>query len=80
MRLWTFPWKRFWRVFRLTDDLNQALLDHKGQMGSLLAGVIAYESGEWGEVDALDTKPGTLRDAYLSAIAWASEISRKVQI
>lgn len=64
----------------LTEDLNQALMEHKGQMGILLAGVIAYESGEWGEVDALDTKPGTIRDAYFSAIAWASEISRKVQI
>jgi EAL and modified HD-GYP domain-containing signal transduction protein len=64
----------------LTDDLNQALLDHKGQMGSLLAGVIAYEGGEWGEVEAIDTKPGTLRDAYLSAIAWASDISRNLKI
>lgn len=64
----------------LTDDLNQALLAHKGQMGSLLSCVIAYESGEWGDVEVLKTKPGTLQEAYLSAIAWASEISRKVRI
>jgi c-di-GMP phosphodiesterase len=64
----------------LTDDLNQALLDHKGQMGTLLAGVIAYEAGEWGEVEAINSKPGTLRDAYLTAIAWASDISRNLKI
>jgi c-di-GMP phosphodiesterase len=74
------PMEKVLSSLPLTDDLNQALLAHKGPMGSLLAGVIAYESGEWGEVEVLDTKPGTLRDAYLSSIAWASEISRKVQI
>jgi len=62
----------------LTDDLNLALLDHSGPMGNILACVLAYENGEWGEVDSLQTTPGTLRDAYLSSIAWANEVLRRV--
>jgi EAL and modified HD-GYP domain-containing signal transduction protein len=74
------PMSKVLESLPLTDDLNTALQEHAGLMGTTLAGVIAYESGEWGEIENLDTKPGVLRDAYLSAIAWASEVSRKVQI
>ena len=63
----------------LTDDLNQAILNHKGPMGSVLACVLAYETAEWGEVDMLNTKPGELLNTYLKAIAWTSEVTRKIQ-
>lgn len=63
----------------LTDDLNQAILNQKGPMGRVLACVLAYETAEWEEVDILNTKPGELRNAYLKAIAWTSEVTRKIQ-
>ncbi|MEI8132382.1 MAG: HDOD domain-containing protein [Leptolinea sp.] len=63
----------------LTDDLNQAILNHKGPMGSVLACVLAYETGDWEKVDIINIKPSTLREAYLSAIAWTSEVTRKIQ-
>lgn len=64
----------------LLDDMNQALLNHSGPMGFVLSCVLAYENGEWNKVDLLKTNPDDLRDAYLRAISWASETSRKIHI
>jgi EAL and modified HD-GYP domain-containing signal transduction protein len=64
----------------LLDDMNQALLTQTGPMGYVLSCVLAYENGEWNKVDLLKTNPVDLRDAYLRAISWASETSRKIHI
>jgi c-di-GMP phosphodiesterase len=64
----------------LTDDINQALLKHTGSLGELLGCVIAYENGEWNTVDTTGVSSITLRDSYLASIAWASEITRRIQI
>ncbi|GAP20773.1 EAL and HDOD domain-containing protein [Leptolinea tardivitalis] len=64
----------------LTDDMNAALLDHTGPMGQILGCVIAYENGEWNDVEATNISSISLRDSYLASIAWSSEISRRIQI
>jgi len=64
----------------LTDDINAALLNHTGPIGNTLACVIAYENGEWNDVDQTDISPVVLRDSYLASIAWASEASQRIQI
>ncbi len=64
----------------LTEDMNAALMQHTGNMGAILGCVIAYENGEWSEVEATNFSPITLRDSYLASIAWASEISQRIQI
>lgn len=64
----------------LTDDINQALLQHKGPMGELLGCVIDYENGDWNAVESAGVSSILLRDSYLASIAWASEISRRIQI
>ncbi|HEX7555316.1 MAG TPA: HDOD domain-containing protein [Leptolinea sp.] len=64
----------------LSEDINNALLEHKGPIGNILNCVIAYENGEWADVESMEITPGTLRDSYLASIAWASEVSRRIQI
>lgn len=64
----------------LTDDINKALLMHTGPMGELLGCVIAYENGDWNTVETTGLSSIVLRDSYLASIAWASEISRRIQI
>jgi EAL and modified HD-GYP domain-containing signal transduction protein len=64
----------------LTEDVNQALLEHTGPMGEILRCVISYENGEWNEVESMGISSVALRDSYLASIAWASEITRRIQI
>jgi EAL and modified HD-GYP domain-containing signal transduction protein len=74
------PMKEVLESLPLTDDINQALLKHTGSLGELLGCVIAYENGEWNTVDTTGLSSIALRDSYLASIAWASEISRRIQI
>lgn len=62
----------------LADDISCALLSHKGIMGDTLRCVLAYERGNWDDVicQALDRQ--VIRDAYLEALAWASEIRNQL--
>lgn len=64
----------------LTDDINSALMEHKGPIGGILDCVISYENGEWNNVETTDISPTVLRESYLASIAWASEISQRIQI
>ncbi len=64
----------------LTEDINAALSSHTGPMGAVLGCVIAYENGEWNDVESTNFSPVALRDSYLASIAWASEVSQRIQI
>jgi EAL and modified HD-GYP domain-containing signal transduction protein len=74
------PMKDVLENLPLTDDINMALLNHSGPMGTILDCVISYENGEWDEVEATKISPLILRDSYLASIAWASEVSQRIQI
>jgi c-di-GMP phosphodiesterase len=74
------PMKEVLESLPLTEDINQALTDHSGPLGTILNCVIAYENGDWNEVDATNISPIVLRDSYLASIAWASEVSQRIQI
>lgn len=49
-------------------DMCEALLDHTGPMGLLLAAVIALEEGSFGLGEALSPLSGEL---YVEALGWA---------
>ncbi len=59
----------------LSEALNNALLNHEGELGELLGCVIAWDEANWAEAryPALDTEQ--LCEAYLQAIDWAGETS-----
>ncbi len=59
----------------LTDALNYALLDKRGELGEMLSLVLSYERGEWDSVTNAQYDCDTLRSAYLGSIRWAGDIS-----
>ena len=60
----------------LADHIADALLHHRGPHGKTLSCVLAYERGEWEHVHCETLSTTEIRDAYLSAVHWASEISQ----
>ncbi len=58
----------------LADEINQALLEHKGSAGKILGNVIAYEQGHWDEIANIDNPTQkSLQQSYIDAVAWARE-------
>ena len=62
------------QMLPLSETLTQALLDHQGVLGTTLRCVLAYERGNWDEVNRLGLGRGEATDAYLKALAWADEM------
>lgn len=60
------------RPLPLKVELVEAILAHKGSVGRVLHGVLAYEHGDWGEADLAGISPDAIRSAYLDAVQWAS--------
>jgi c-di-GMP-related signal transduction protein len=70
------PMDQVIRGLPLADEIREALIGRGGPCGEVLAGVIAYEQGDWEQVDALGLATDTIRGAYLDALAWAEETTR----
>jgi EAL and modified HD-GYP domain-containing signal transduction protein len=58
-----------------TDEIQAALLRREGPKGELLGAVVAYERGEFPELDSADTGM-SLASAYRAALEWADEAGR----
>lgn len=58
----------------MTDEVNNALLQHDGPLGQLLAWVIAYEKGQWDIVEKSDLGGQAWKTAYLDSIQWTREV------
>jgi len=59
----------------LSSEICAALLQHKGELGQILDVVIAYEHGDWETVEKSKLDSGELRQAFLTSLSWAGEIS-----
>ncbi len=57
----------------LSDEVNAALLERKGELGRTLMCVEAYERANWDDVVACGFEQNLVRDAYLQAIEWSSQ-------
>jgi EAL and modified HD-GYP domain-containing signal transduction protein len=57
----------------LSEDIRAALIRGEGRGGELLRAVLAYERGDWDHVAIDGVEDSTIREAYLTAIAWADE-------
>lgn len=60
----------------LADHIVEALLHHRGAHGKTLSCVLAYERGEWENIHCEALSSMDIRDAYLSAMQWANEVSQ----
>ncbi|ROR34270.1 EAL and HDOD domain-containing protein [Inmirania thermothiophila] len=56
----------------LTAELRAALARHEGPLGTLLAGVLAYERGDWARARTL--LPETAAEIYVEALDWADRV------
>jgi EAL and modified HD-GYP domain-containing signal transduction protein len=62
----------------LTDEVNDAILNHQGPMGQILHSVIAYEQGDWEQISDLGLDNQSLKNAYLEAIQWTRDVGREI--
>lgn len=66
-----------------TDEINNALIHHDGQLGFVLKTAIAYEQGEWGAIDWKGLKKHKLtiqdiKQAYLDSLQWCQDRSSSI--
>jgi EAL and modified HD-GYP domain-containing signal transduction protein len=64
----------------LSDELEDALLEHSGTLGGVLADVLAWEVGGENFQLRSGTAPADLERCYLQALAWATEVCRVLNV
>ncbi len=70
------PLNEILEALPLSDEVKDALLQHKGLHGDVLNTVLSYEQNEeQKQIQRLDLTLDRIRDAYLGAIKWADETS-----
>lgn len=69
------PMHELLQALPLTEDVTRALLSHEGVLGATLRCILAYERGNWHEAMSFGLDRESMVDAYLTAIAWADEMS-----
>ena len=63
----------------LSQEVTTALLRREGPLGEVLSATLAYERGDWDAVRCGHVDDDAFRQAYLDAVAWASELERAVE-
>ncbi|MEJ0038899.1 MAG: HDOD domain-containing protein [Gammaproteobacteria bacterium] len=72
------PMREVLKELPLSEDLEDGLLSHQGQLGSILREVIAYERGTWQPLAFRGVKPEAVQALYVEAIEWAEATHRAV--
>ena len=62
----------------MSEEINEALLDRKGLLGSILLSVISYQQGNWIESMLSGFEPDKIRNAFLESIDWVTSVSTVV--
>ncbi len=73
--LYELPMQEILEKLPLPEDILDALIEEKGEMGLVLSSAKAYEEGEWMKLKHLQLDPSIIRDFYLEAIEWANHFS-----
>ncbi len=73
------PLERVLEFLPLAPPLTAALVRHEGPMGKTLECALAYERADWENVRLDGVGPAAIREAYLSAAAWAEATSQQAQ-
>lgn len=56
----------------LADNIRSALIRHEGELGKILACILAYESGDWKNAHYENIDIDEIRDCYLDALKWSA--------
>ena len=62
----------------LAGPVARALLHRQGLHGELLNCVLAYERGQWQDLDCANLDRREIRDCYPDAVRWARETSEQL--
>ena len=62
----------------LSEEVRGALLESKGALGEALHSTLAYEHGDWGNVECFGLSRGEIKSAFLDAVAWVEEVDREL--
>ena len=62
----------------LADHISDALLYRKGIHGEVLSCVLAYERGQWDQIQPTRLNRSQIRDCYLTAVQWAAGIRQQL--
>ncbi len=57
----------------LSKNIKQALNSQQGELGKILACVLAYESGDWDKANYASLSIDDIRNCYLDALQWATK-------
>ena len=68
------PMERVVAELPLSDSVVEALVDGEGVLGATLTAVVAYEQGEWKNVEVAGMSEEKLTQAFLDAIEWSDEM------
>jgi EAL and modified HD-GYP domain-containing signal transduction protein len=72
------PMRQILEQVRLTGDIREALEQHRGALGRLLACTLAYESGDTKTLDGCGIDGSLLYDAYWQSIEQAESTLREL--
>lgn len=72
------PMEEVVKELPLGDDIVSALLHRQGPGGATLACALAYENQDWDHVALASLEARAIREAYLSAVAWATRAEQEL--
>lgn len=64
----------------LSDGIRKALIEQSGPMGEAVRCAIAYEQPDWGGVQFQGLSLAQIRDSYLEAISWATQLQSELHV
>ncbi|WP_237578654.1 hypothetical protein [Legionella pneumophila] len=59
---------------RLSEVLNEALLNYKGDLDKILKFAIGYEQANFNQLERIPVKSETLSQSYLKGIEYANHV------
>ncbi|MEO5573477.1 MAG: HDOD domain-containing protein [Gammaproteobacteria bacterium] len=72
------PMPELLNTLPVSADIKQALLHHQGALGIILQCVLAYERGDWDNVNCLGLTHEQITHAYLDAVAWSNQAGKEL--
>lgn len=74
------PLKELLSQLPLAEEITDALIEHTGNLGGVLKMVVAYEQGNWMELEKVAiSSASSLRTSYLDSLAWSDGITSQIK-
>jgi EAL and modified HD-GYP domain-containing signal transduction protein len=68
------PMEKVVELLPLSGDVSRALLAYEGELGQILACVLAYEQADWSGVEGIRLRPGLVTEAFLDSVDFAHRV------